>query len=96
MNISRDRTENPARTGLINIIQDIKQNNGSALVLVSHPRVEILEFDNRGRLNKSWWAEKAFDCVDIAFAYDSGSPNKHFYFLQVYPDNLVRAFEQSR
>jgi len=96
MNISRDRKENPARIGFVNIIQDIKQNNGRALVLVSHPRVEILEFDNGGRLKSSWWAEKVFDCFDVALAYYSGSQNKRFYFLQEYPDNLVKAFDQAR
>lgn len=96
MNISRDKQNNLGKVSAIIIVRDIKQKWGKAYVLVGHPRVEILEFDSRGRLNESWWADKTFGCDDAAFAYDSESSKARFYFLQFSPENIVRAFEQAR
>jgi hypothetical protein len=92
MNIARDNEGQPGRTAFIEIIQDIKQDQGKPMVLVAHPRIEILELDVSGRVNKSWGAEKEMGQGEIAFAIDARASSKRFFLLQGYPENIIRVF----
>jgi hypothetical protein len=96
MNIARDRGGPPGRTAFIEIVQDLKEDHGNALVFIAHPRIEILELDAAGRVNRGWWAEKEFGRMDIAFAFEAALSVKRFFLLQGYPDNIVRVLEPSR
>ncbi|MGB8959242.1 MAG: NHL repeat-containing protein [Candidatus Aminicenantales bacterium] len=96
MNISRDSAKAASQTAFISIVQDLKQYRGNAFVLVGHPRTEILEFDDKGRLIQAWWAERTYDSIVESFSFYSGFRKPRFYFLQLNPENLVRAFEEVR
>jgi len=93
INLSREKKQDPAVRSFIGVVQDIKQKQGKVLVLVSRPRTEILELDKGGQITESWWTERPFGYLSMAFSYDTKSSDVRFYILQLYPNNIIEAYQ---
>jgi hypothetical protein len=87
--------EGPARERSYHIVIArirAKENGGGFYVFRFYPRIEILEFDDNGELQKLYWAEQPYNYIGNDFLVKEGPDGKRFYVLQMFPEGKVEVF----
>jgi len=69
-----------------------KENGNGFYVFRFYPRIEILDYDDNGRLQNLYWAEQPYNYIGNDFLVKEGPGGKRFYVLQMFPEGKVEVF----
>ncbi|MFQ6062675.1 MAG: 6-bladed beta-propeller [Methanosarcinales archaeon] len=76
------------KVGYTSIITAVTTNSDNLYVLLDGPRIEILEFDNKGNQNSIFWiAKQSYKCGVSDFLVQNRYNEKEFYLLMYYPES---------
>jgi hypothetical protein len=74
-------------------ITNIYSTKNAIYVLITYPRIEILEFDNNFQLRKVFWAEIGpQDLIRDFFVLEESNGQLLFYILRCFPEEKIEVF----
>lgn len=68
------------------------KEDGGFYVFQFYPRIEILEFNDKGEQVNHYWADQPYNFIGNDFMVHEGPEGKRFYVLQVFPESRVDVF----
>jgi len=95
--LTRERIKSSSgQFGYVNVIGQVRAKEGGFYCLHVAPRLEILEYDDRGRLLTDYWAAPSFDYVASDFLVVKEGRTTTFFVLQTSPEKRVDVFVPER
>ena len=90
-NIGAERVGQTLR--LRRIIWKMRSFFGRCYILITYPKLNILEFGHSGNIENVYWANTPFNYLAYDFAIEGEYERKRIYILQGYPDKNIAVFD---
>jgi hypothetical protein len=92
INYSSIDSSNPKREYKV-IIAGMRAKDNGFFIFHFYPRIEIMEFNNKGEQENHYWAEQVYDFIGNDFIIkEMPGGKKTFYILQVFPEARVEVY----
>ena len=75
------------------IIWKMRSFSGRCYILITYPKLKILEFDQTGNIENAYWADTPFNYLAYDFAIAGENERKRIYVLQGNPDQNIAVFD---